>query len=69
MNDDATPLERLESASLEVETLASQVAVRAKAFGAEVGAHSRVELVTERLKIALDELAAYPYSAADITDE
>ena len=69
MNDDATPLERLESASLEVETLASQVAVRAKAFGGEVGARSRVELVKQRLKIALDELAVYPYSAADITDE
>ena len=69
MDDDATPLERLESANADVEALASQVAVRAKAFGGEVGARSRVELVKQRLKIALDELAVYPYSASDITDE
>ncbi|MDB5027168.1 MAG: hypothetical protein JWO66_857 [Candidatus Eremiobacteraeota bacterium] len=64
-----TPLERLEGLSKEVEAVATEVGVRAKAFGADVGSRSRVELVKQRLKIALDELAAYPYSAADITDE
>ena len=34
MNDDSTPLERLEAQSKEIEELASNVAVRAKAFGA-----------------------------------
>jgi hypothetical protein len=70
MHDDTTtPLERLEAHSTEVEALATQVAVRAKAFGGDVGARSRIELVKQRLKIALDELGAYPYSADDITDE
>jgi len=70
MHDDTTtPLERLEAHSSEVEALATEVAVRAKAFGADVGARSRVDLVKQRLKIALDELAGYPHSADDITDE
>ena len=64
-----TSLERLEAASREVESRATEVAVRAKAFGGEAGARSRVELVKQRLKIALDELAAYPDSFEDITDE
>ena len=69
MNDDATPLERLETHSREVEALANEVAVRAKAFGPDIGARSRIELVKQRLKIALDELGDYPASAGDITDE
>ena len=69
MNDDRTPLERLEAHSIEVETLANQVTVRAKAFGGDIGARPRVELVKQRLKIALDELGAYPDRADDITDE
>jgi hypothetical protein len=69
MNDDATPLERLEAHSREVEALANEVAVRAKAFGADAGARPRVELVKQRLKIALDELGTYPFTAEDITDE
>ena len=69
MNDDATPLERLETHSREVEALANEVAVRAKAFGPDIGARSRIELVKQRLKIALDELGTYPYTADDITDE
>jgi hypothetical protein len=68
-DDERTPLERLEARSAEIEALATEVAVRAKAFGGDVGARSRIELVKQRLKIALDELAAYPSSAADITDE
>ena len=69
MNEDSTPLERLEALSNEVETLANEIAVRAKAFGGDVGARPRVELVKQRLKIALDELATYPYTTDDITDE
>ena len=69
MNDDSTPLERLEAHSIEVEALATEVAVWAKAFGGDVGSRSRVELVKQRLKVALDELGTYPYSADDITDE
>jgi hypothetical protein len=69
MNEQSTPLEQLEAHSVEVETLATHVAVRAKAFGPDVGGRSRVELVKQRLKIALDELSSYPYSADDITDE
>jgi hypothetical protein len=69
VNEDSTPLEKLEALSIEVEALATEVAVRAKAFGGDVGARSRVELVKQRLKIALDELGAYPYSAGDVTDE
>jgi hypothetical protein len=69
VNDESTPLERLEAQSIEVEALATEVAVRAKAFGADIGTRSRVELVKQRLKIALDELSSYPYSAGDITDE
>jgi hypothetical protein len=69
VSDESTPLERLEARSAEVEALATEVAVRAKAFGGDSGARSRVELVKQRLKIALDELATYPDSADDITDE
>ncbi len=69
MNDQDTPLERLEAHSKEVEALANEVAVRAKAFGGDVGARPRIELVKQRLKIALDELGAYPYTTDDITDE
>jgi hypothetical protein len=69
VNEDGTPLERLEAHSQEVEALANEVAVRAKAFGGDVGARPRIELVKQRLKIALDELSAYPESVDDITDE
>lgn len=69
MNDDSTPLERLEAHSKEIEELANQIAVRAKAFGADVGARPRIELVKQRLKIALDELHAYPHTVDDVTDE
>ena len=69
VNEESTPLERLEAHSQEVETLANEVAVRAKAFGGDVGARSRVELVKQRLKIALDELSTYPERVDDITDE
>ncbi len=65
----STPLERLEARSAEVEALATEVAVRAKAFGGDAGARARIDLVKQRLKIALDELAGYPDSADDITDE
>jgi hypothetical protein len=68
-----TPLERLEAASREVEELATSVAVRAKAFGGDVGSGTRVALVRERLRGALDELEDYPESAEEfgrtITDE
>jgi hypothetical protein len=67
--DDSTPLERLDAISRELEALATEVAVRAKAFGGESGAGPRVSLVKQRLKVALDELAGYPGSADDITDE
>lgn len=69
MNEENTPLERLEAYSIELEALATEVAVRAKAFGAEVGARSRVALVKQRLEIALDELDGYPDSADEITDK
>ena len=69
MNEESTPLERLEAHSQEVEALANEVAMRAKAFGGDVGARSRIELVKQRLKIALDELGAYPATLDDITDE
>jgi hypothetical protein len=67
--DDEMPLERLEAISRELESLATEVAVRAKAFGGESGAGARITLVKQRLRIALDELAGYPGSADDITDE
>ncbi len=69
MSEQDTPLERLEAHSKEVEALANEVAVRAKAFGGDAGARPRVELVKQRLKIALDELGTYPYTTDDITDE
>ena len=69
MADDSTPLERLEAVSVEAERLATEVAIRAKAFGGEAGARNRVDLIKQRLRIALDELTAYPDSAGDITDE
>ncbi|BDE04775.1 hypothetical protein WPS_00510 [Vulcanimicrobium alpinum] len=68
MSDD-TPLEQLEAASRDVEDLATRVVLRGRAFGAEVGAHNRIEIVRRRLKLAQDELASYPGSADDITDE
>ncbi|MBV8371032.1 MAG: hypothetical protein JO036_19130 [Candidatus Eremiobacteraeota bacterium] len=68
-DETGTPLERLEASSAQVEALATEVAVRAKAFGGDAGARSRIELVKQRLKVALDELAGYPDSADDITDE
>jgi hypothetical protein len=67
--DDSTPLERLESHSREIESLANEVVVRARAFGAQVGSRGRIILVKQRLKVALDELDAYPYTASDVTDE
>lgn len=66
---ESTPLEQLEIISAEAEDLATRVALRGKAFGPEVGARNRIELVKQRLKIALDELSAYPASADEITDE
>ncbi len=69
MHADDTPLERLEAYSKEIEALANEVAVRAKAFGGDAGARPRIDLVKQRLKIALDELGAYPYTTDDITDE
>lgn len=65
--DAASALERLEAISAEVEDLANQIVVRAKAFGG--GDRGRVEVVKQRLKIALDELDGYPYTADDVTDE
>jgi hypothetical protein len=67
--DAASALDRLDAISTEIEDLASEIAVRAKAFGAESGARSRIGIVKQRLKIALDELDAYPFTAGDITDE
>ncbi|MBV8750726.1 MAG: hypothetical protein JO103_13555 [Candidatus Eremiobacteraeota bacterium] len=67
--EDVTPLERLEEHSREIEALARSIAVRAKAFGGEVGARPRIALVKQRLKIALDELEGYAYTVGDITDE
>lgn len=70
MDPDArNALERLETLSSEVEALATEVAVRAQAFGGESGARSRLEIVKQRLKVALDELDGYPFTAEDITDE
>jgi hypothetical protein len=69
MDERSTALERLEAHSKEVEALASEIAVRAKAFGGDVGTRPRIELVKQRLKIALDELSAYPDRLDDITDE
>jgi hypothetical protein len=68
MNDDDTPFDRLEALSREVEQLATEVAIRAKAFGGQAGAGPRVAQVKARLRTALDELAAYPASADEITD-
>ena len=66
MNDE---LERLETLSAEVEELATRVAVRARAFGPDGGTRGRVQLAIRRLRVALDELDAYPARAEDITDE
>ena len=65
--DAARALERLEAISDEIEHLANEVAVRAKAFGG--GARGRIDIVKQRLKIALDELDGYPFTAEDVTDE
>lgn len=71
--EDLTPLERLEALSREVQDVATEVAVRGKAFGGEVGARARIEGVERRLRIALDELSAYPFRldepGSTITDE
>lgn len=71
--DDLTPLERLDALSREVERVATELAVLAKSFGGEVGARARIEGVERRLRVALDELSAYPFQADDpsltITDE
>ena len=69
MNEREHAARAARSAQREVEALANEVAVRAKAFGGDVGARPRIELVKQRLKIALDELAAYPDTVDDITDE
>ena len=66
MSDD---LERLETLSGEVEELATSIAVRARAFGPETGTRGRIEVAKRRLKVALDELDAYPARAEDITEE
>jgi hypothetical protein len=62
-------LEHLETLSRELEATANEIAVKAKAFGGEVGARARLAQVKMRLKIALDELDGYPYTADEITDE
>ncbi len=62
-------LEHLEGLSREVEATANAIAVKAKAFGAEIGARNRIAQVKIRLKVALDELDTYPYTTDDITDE
>jgi hypothetical protein len=67
--DAASALERLETLSAEVEELATDVAVRARAFGGGSGARGRIGIVKQRLKIALDELDGYPFTAEDVTDE
>ncbi|MBV9439723.1 MAG: hypothetical protein JOZ24_07005 [Candidatus Eremiobacteraeota bacterium] len=69
MAEERTLLERLEALSRDVEEVATSVAVRARAFGREVGARQRVDLVKQRLKVALDELDGFPMTADDITDE
>ena len=66
---DPTELERLEALSVEVEALAVRIATRAKAFGPEIDARARLGLVCDRLRVALDELSAYPARADEITDE
>lgn len=62
-------LAHLENLSREVETTANEVALKARAFGGEVGARGRIDQVKMRLKIALDELDGYPYTAEEVTDE
>ncbi|HEX3464499.1 MAG TPA: hypothetical protein VHS78_10670 [Candidatus Elarobacter sp.] len=66
-SDAALALERLEALSSEIEDLANVLVVRAKAFGG--GERGRVDVVKQRLKIAIDELDGYPYTAEDVTDE
>jgi len=68
MDDDTTALERLEAASRELEAAARNVASRAPGVRAEAGARNRLALVTQRLKIALDELAAYDDAGEGVTD-
>lgn len=67
--DEPTELERLEALGPEVEDLAIRIATKAKAFGPDVGARNRIEQVKRKLKVAIEELDAYPYRADDITDE
>ena len=56
-----TPLEKLEALSAEIAALSAQLA--------DNDDGSRIGLVRQRLKVALDELARYTDSAGDITDE
>jgi hypothetical protein len=67
--DAATALDRLDAISTEIEDLANEIVVRAKAFGGGSGTRGRIAIVKQRLKIALDELDGYPYTADDVTDE
>jgi|GEM_PF-1850262 len=64
-----TSLARLERASRELEQLAAEAAIGARTMGADVGARNRIELVKQRLKIALDELEGFSYLPGDITEE
>jgi hypothetical protein len=66
---DETDLERLESLSAELERLAIAIATKGKAFGPDLGARGRIDLVRQRLGVALEELASYPLRAEEITDE
>ncbi|HZO93789.1 MAG TPA: hypothetical protein VFB22_08450 [Candidatus Baltobacteraceae bacterium] len=67
--DEDPPLDRLERASREVETLAAEAALGLRTMGGCIGARNRLEVVKQRLKIALDELASLPENPDDITDE
>ncbi len=69
MADEETALDRLETASRKLEELAAEVALGVRTMGEDVGARNRIDLVKQRLKIALDELAGYPYAPERITDE
>ena len=69
MDDAGTALARLEAASREVEESAREVGAHAGGFGTETGARNRLALVAQRLKIALDELAAVDAPDDGVTDE
>ncbi len=68
MDEHERTLEHLEHLSRELEQTASEVTVKAKAFGGEIGARERIAQVKMRITIALDELGAYPQSADDVDD-